>query len=499
MKELNNLRKEIDSIDNELMELLNKRFKITQKIGKEKIKNNQPIENIERENDILSKTYDYEEQNVIEKCFKSIFSISKEQQNLNSFLLIKDASYTLSPQVHKLLGNEYYQAIEGINLEDFLNKDDLLFRGVNITNPYKKDAFQYCLENNIELDEHAKKTGIINLVINKGNLKAYNTDYLGFKYLIEKNNIVLQNKNIMILGNGDTSTTIQKVLEEYHPNNVYVIVRTIRNESEILYKDADKIKNIDIVINATSYGVMPNLELDTLLNLNNYNLEYVIDVNYNPYRSALAINNNFKYVNGLDMLIEQARIAEEIIQNKCIDDSNNDFIKNEILKNTLNLCLIGMPFSGKTTLAQNLSAKTGKTFFDSDIILKEENLSLSKLLSLGFNVADYRDYEKSVIETLATLSNSIISTGGGIIEDIDNINILKQKGLIIFIDTPLEILEMRIKNDRPLVKDKEDLRVLYNKRYQKYLNCADIILDGKKDIEQILLELEVKLNEYLNN
>ena len=89
MKEVNNLRKEIDTIDNELMDLLNKRFKITQKIGKEKIKNNKPIENIERENDILSKTYDYEEQIALEKCFKSIISISKEQQNLNSFLLIK--------------------------------------------------------------------------------------------------------------------------------------------------------------------------------------------------------------------------------------------------------------------------------------------------------------------------------------------------------------------------------------------------------------------------
>ena len=158
-----------------------------------------------------------------------------------------------------------------------------------------------------------------------------------------------------------------------------------------------------------------------------------------------------------------------------------------------------MPFSGKTTLAKKLSAKTGTTFFDSDIILKEENLSLSKLLSMGFSVSDYREYEKSVIETLATLSNSIISTGGGIIEDCDNINILKQKGLIIFINTPLEILEKRIENNRPLVKNKDDLKNLYNQRYGKYLKSADIILDGSKDIDELSLELEVKLNEYLNN
>lgn len=498
MKELNNLRNEIDNIDNQLMELLNKRFKITQKIGSEKIKNNQPIENLERENDIISKTYDYEEQTVLEKCFKQIISISKEQQMFSSYLLLKDASYTLSPLIHSLQGNDYYKAIEGTCLEEFISKK-IPFKAVNISNPYKKDAFKYCLNNNIELDKYAKKTSIINLIINSGTLKAYNTDYLGFKYLIENNNISLKNKNIMLLGNGDTSSTIQKVLEEFQTNNVFVVARTIRNKNEISYTDAKNLKDIDIVINATSYGVMPNLELDPLIDLSNFNLECIIDVNYNPNRSALGINNKVKYVNGLDMLIEQARIAEEMIQNKPIDQINNEYVKKEVLNKTLNLCFIGMPFSGKTTFAQNLSAKTGKTFFDSDIILKDENLSLSKLLSLGFSVSDYREYEKSVIETLATLSNSIISTGGGIIEDIDNVNILKQKGLIIFIDTPLDILEKRIKNDRPLVKDKNDLKKLYEQRYDKYLNCSDIILDGSKDINQLILELEVKLNEYLNN
>lgn len=499
MKEITNIRKEIDKIDDELMDLLNKRFQLTKKIGKEKQKNQEEIENFDRENDIISKTYNYSEQKTIEKCFKEIIKISKNQQLLSSYLLIKDSSYTLSPLVHSLLGNDYYQALEINNINDFFNSLDYYYRAVNITNPYKKDAFNYCLNNNIELDEYALKTNIINLITNNNKLKAYNTDYSGFKYLINNNNINLDNKNIVLLGNGDTAKTIKKVLEEFNCKNIYSIVRTKRSENEILFKNAYNLKDIDIIINATSFGVMPNLTTSSLLDVNRIKPEIIIDVNYNPFRGNLSLNNNCKYINGLDMLIEQARISEEIIQNKKIDISNNNNIKKEIYKQTLNLCFIGMPFSGKTTIANTLGAKHKKIVFDSDIILKEENLSLSKLLSLGLSEKDYREYEKNVIETLATLSSSIISTGGGVILDADNINLLKQKGLIIFIDTPLEILKMRLSNDRPLIKNIFDLEKLYHQRYDLYKKYSDIILDGSKTIKQIILELEEKLNEYFNN
>ena len=136
---------------------------------------------------------------------------------------------------------------------------------------------------------------------------------------------------------------------------------------------------------------------------------------------------------------------------------------------------------------------------DSDIILNDENLSLAKLLSLGFTLEDYRAYESSVIETLASVPSCVISTGGGVIENPDNIFFLKQKGPVIFLDTPFDILKTRIQNNRPLVKDEKDLLKLYERRYNNYLAQADIVIKCDSDIDTIISLLEVKIHEYFNN
>lgn len=500
MSQLDKLRKSIDKIDDELMKLLDERFALTNQIGKVKQAEQIEVTNNDREEEILSKGYDFNNQLPINKVYQEIFKISKGMQKLNSYLLIKDASYTYSPTIHALFGNPYYQPLEDTSFEEFINNPNYHFKGVNITNPYKGDAYNYCLNNNIELDEYALKTKVINFVINNGKLKAYNTDYLGFKSLLEYNNVDLTNQDVLVLGNGSTSKTVQAVLEEYNPKSVTVAVRTKRNDGEIYLTDINNLNNVDIIINTTSYGVYPSLEIEPLISLECLNPKLIVDVNYNPYRSILAIKNpNIKYINGLYMLVEQARICEELIQEKEIDSSNTIDVTNKVALATSNISFIGMPFSGKTTIGQKLSAKMGKSFFDSDIILKEENLSLAKLLSLGFTLEDYRAYESSVIETLASVTNSVISTGGGVIENLENIFFLKQKGLVIFLDTPFDILKTRILDNRPLVKNENDLMRLYNKRYQSYIANADIVIKCDSDIDTIISLLEVKINEYFNN
>lgn len=500
MSQLDKLRKQIDQIDDSLMKLLNERFNITNQIGKFKQSEQIEITNNDREEEILSKTYGLDQQLAIKKIYQEIFSTSKGMQKLNSYLLIKDASYTYSPTIHNLLGNPYYQTLENTSFEEFINDENYHFKGVNITNPYKSSAYEYCVKNDIKLDEYALKTGVINFVLNGKELKAYNTDYQGFKSLLTYYNIDLNNKDIVVLGNGSTSKTVQAVLKEYEYKSLNVLVRTKRNDGEIYLNDINQLNNIDIIINTTSYGVYPTLEIEPLISLESFHPELIIDVNYNPYRSSLAISNpNVKYINGLYMLVEQARICEELIQNSTIDVTNTINIVNKINLSMNNISLIGMPFSGKTTIGQKLSAKLGKSFFDSDIILKEENLSLAKLLSLGFSLEDYRSYESSVIETLASVPNSVISTGGGAIENLENIFFLKQKGLVIFLDTPFDILKTRIINNRPLVKNENDLLKLYRKRYESYLANADIVIRCDSDIDTILSLLEVKINEYFSN
>ena len=500
MKQLDDLRKEIDRIDKEIMNLLNKRFDITNKIGTIKRAKSEQTLNKDRENDILIKALEQKNSTQTKKVYESILDISKESQKYNSYLLIKDASYTYSTLIHNLFNNPYYKALENTSLEELLESDNYHFKGLNITNPYKSEAYEYCLKNDIELDSYAKRTKVINLIISGEKKKAYNTDYIGFKSLLDYHNISLDNLDVLILGNGSTSKTIEEVLKEYSCKSVHIAVRTKRNDDEIYLNEITSLSNIDVVINATSYGVYPNIELDPLVDLSNTNTSLIIDVNYNPNRPSLALKHpNIKYINGLFMLVEQARISEELIMDKTISIDESINVYKNVLKQTLNFCLIGMPFSGKTTLGEILSQKYGKIFFDSDIILKEESLSLAKLLSLGLTLEDYREYESRVIETLAFVDNAIISTGGGVIENPSNIFFLKQKGLIIFIDTPLDILKSRIKSDRPLVKNESDLEKLFEKRYNIYKENADIIFKCSGNLDQDAKNLEALINEYFNN
>ena len=76
------------------------------------------------------------------------------------------------------------------------------------------------------LDNVSLKTKTVNTIVNKnGVLYGYNTDYFGFKYLIKQNKIILENKNVLILGTGATSNTVYKVCKDLKANKVSKVSR----------------------------------------------------------------------------------------------------------------------------------------------------------------------------------------------------------------------------------------------------------------------------------
>jgi len=79
-KELIRMRKEIDSIDETLMSLLNKRVGLAIAIGKVKIKENLPIQNKEREAEVLSKTQKFDNSNFVCSIFTKIIEESRKIQ-----------------------------------------------------------------------------------------------------------------------------------------------------------------------------------------------------------------------------------------------------------------------------------------------------------------------------------------------------------------------------------------------------------------------------------
>ena len=82
----------------------------------------------------------------------------------------------------------------------------------------------------------------------------------------------------------------------------------------------------------------------------------------------------------------------------------------------------------------------------------------------------------------------IISTGGGVILNEENIEVLKGNGRVYFLDRPLE--KLITTSDRPLSSNRSDLEKRYNERYGLYKRAADVIIDGSGTVEEVAKLIE---------
>ena len=141
------------------------------------------------------------------------------------------------------------------------------------------------------------------------------------------------------------------------------------------------------------------------------------------------------------------------------------------------LFIIGLPGCGKTTLSKILAKYLNYNFYDMDLIIEEkEKMKISQIFEIR-GEKYFREKESEILEELSELKNAVISTGGGIILSQKNREIMKKKGITIFINRNLETLLNNIDaSERPLLtKDKNKLIELSKEREPLYKESADII------------------------
>ena len=160
---------------------------------------------------------------------------------------------------------------------------------------------------------------------------------------------------------------------------------------------------------------------------------------------------------------------------------NNLFNKKE------NIVLIGMPSSGKSTVGNILAEKLKREFFDSDLLVAEnENMTIPDIFE-SKGEAYFRNAETEAIFTLSKNNSSVIATGGGAVLNKKNIELLKENGKVIFLDRPLEMLITT--SDRPLSSNKSDLEKRYNERYNLYKVSADVVIDACGTVEDVINQI----------
>ncbi len=413
-------------------------------------------------------------------------------------LIGKELKHSYSKEIHEQLQNIKYNLIELNELDPFFHEK--AFKGLNVTIPYKSLVIKYC----DKLSETASRTQSVNSIVNNdGVVTGYNTDYDGLKYMLEYNAISLENKVILILGNGSTSRTIQILCSDMNAKNIIVSARHPKAK-EVAFNDVKSHQNIDIIFNATPVGMYPNNDQSLTLDLTNFpNLEVVIDLIYNPFETKLLYNArtlNIKTVNGLLMLVHQAIKSSELFFNVTYGNDVTLKLYKSLKLKMLNFILIGMPMSGKSSFAKLLGKQYHKTVIDIDKLIEENTGSSIPNIFDTQGEKAFRLLENKNIKIASKVFNQAISIGGGAILNENNIQYLKQNGIIIFLDVSLAMLKTFNPKNRPLLKDKRNLEKLYYERYPLYSKYADItIIKDSLDEYKTFKKVEVEINEYLNS
>lgn len=392
-------------------------------------------------------------------------------------LLGEKLGHSYSPQIHSMLADYEYKLFEKSpeELEDFLKSGE--FDGLNVTIPYKKSVMPYCAE----LSPTAAQIGSVNTIVRRsdGSLYGDNTDAFGFENLIVHNGIEVKGKKALVLGTGGASVTAQAVLKNLGASEVVVISRRGEDNYENIAKHADA----EIIANTTPVGMYPN-NGKAAVDLTQFpKLSGVLDVVYNPARTALLLQAEklcIPCAGGLYMLVSQAKRSCELFTGKSIPDSEIDRIERVLSHQMQNIVIIGMPGSGKTAVSTMLAERLGRKIFDTDTIVSEKAGVTIPEIFAAQGEAGFRKLETEATADVGKLSGNIISTGGGVVTVADNYELLHQNGVIVWIERDTNKLA---RDGRPISLS-SDLNELYAARLPLYERFADIKADNNGDINE---------------
>ena len=392
-------------------------------------------------------------------------------------LLGRRLAHSYSPAIHAQLGRYPYALYETEpeSLADFLRCGD--FHGLNVTIPYKKSAVPFCST----LSPTAQKLQSVNTLIRQqdGTLRGDNTDYDGFLWLVRRSGINASGKKALVLGSGGASAAVQLALCQLGAR-VTVISRRGTDNYQNLSRHADA----QLLINATPVGMYPE-NGESPVDLTYFpHLEAVFDLIYNPCRTALLMQAErlgIPAFGGLAMLAAQARRSSELFQNKSLPDTLVDQVMLSIRRKMDNLILIGMPGSGKSTVAAELGKLLGRSVEDSDTLIEEAAHCSVPEIFFREGESGFRRRETEVLRDVGRRSGIILATGGGCIMRPENYALLHQNGTICYLRRSLDELATA---GRPLSKA-GGVRELYQQRAPFYESFSDFSVENISSPQKI--------------
>lgn len=400
-------------------------------------------------------------------------------------LLGRKLGHSYSPQIHRELSCYEYKLYEKEpeELEAFLKSGT--FDGLNVTIPYKKTVMAYL----DEISPEAAAIGSVNTIVNRGGkLTGYNTDAFGFSWLLQKSGVEAAGRKALVFGSGGASVTVCHVLKSLGADPVVVISRTGENN----YENLDRHLDAKLLINATPLGMYPN-NGESPVDLTRFSaLDGVLDVVYNPARTALMLQAEqlgIPHASGLSMLVAQAKKACEYFTGNPVPDAEIDRIERLLSRQMENIILIGMPGCGKSSVGKALAAVLNRTFLDADEeIVRRAGCSIPEIFAAQAE-AGFRRAESAVLADLGKQSGIVLATGGGCVTRPENYPSLHQNGCIVWLTRDLSLLPT---DGRPM-SQANPLEALWEKRKALYEQFSDVKISNDRTISECVNAIEEAL------
>jgi len=400
-------------------------------------------------------------------------------------LLGETLGHSYSPAIHAHLGDYEYRLYERSpeGLEAFLTGRE--WDGLNVTIPYKKTVVPYCAA----LSETARALGSVNTLVRRadGTIYGDNTDFFGFRSMVRQSGIAVAGKKALVLGSGGASVTVCAVLRELGARETVVISRSGENN----YQNLDRHVDAALVVNTTPVGMYPKngaapLDLSAFPQLGG-----VLDVVYNPARTALLLQAEALGIpckGGLHMLVAQAARSSALFTGESCEE-RIAAVEKAIGDSLQNIVLIGMPGCGKSTVAKALGEALGRPVLEADALIEEAAGKPIPAIFAEDGEDAFRRIETEVLRELGKRSGAVISTGGGCVTRAENFPSLRQNSRIVRLTRDLSLLP---KDGRPL-SQQNDLAEMAARREPLYRRFADVTVENSgtagEAAEKVLVSL----------
>jgi len=164
----------------------------------------------------------------------------------------------------------------------------------------------------------------------------------------------------------------------------------------------------------------------------------------------------------------------------------------------MNIFIVGPMGSGKTTVGKIVANELFLDFYDTDGTIEEKTgVTIDWIFDIE-GEEGFRKRETLVLKDLVASNSIVLATGGGIVIEAENRELLASRGTVFYLHTPLDTQVERTSKDkdRPLLKNKDTAEVLsdlQNSRQSLYEEVADHIIDTENKSGAIVANEIIKL------